>query len=143
MNFSSNKYFSKVIYSDTYVMQKSQMDKSEVDKLEQAIEVHGYRGASKKKHNGVVPIRPDDKELWKSLKKFKEGAQLEHSELLEFFADVKVVAQLEHSELLEFFADVKVVAHVENGNRAIGTIYKNNNGDLLLYLLGFANYNYQ
>ena len=125
MNFNSNKYFSKVIYSDTYVMQKSQMDKSEVDKLEQAIEVHGYRGASKKKHNGVVPIRPDDKELWKSLKKFKEGAQLEHS------------------ELLEFFADVKVVAHVENGNRAIGTIYKNNNGDLLLYLLGFANYNYQ
>ena len=130
MNFNSNKYFSKVIYSDTYVMQKSQMDKSKVDKLEQAIEVHGYRGASKKKHNGVVPIRPDDKELWKSLKKFKEYK----TELFD---------TLQNSELLEFFADVKVVAHVENGNRSIGTIYKNNNGDLLLYLLGFANYNYQ
>ena len=67
-----NQYFSEVIFSETYEQQKTQMDVSEVNKLEQAIEVHGYRGASKKKHNGVVPIRPDDKELWKSLNKFKE-----------------------------------------------------------------------
>ena len=35
----------------------------EFPKLQQAVEVHGYRGASKKKHNGIVPIRPQDKGL--------------------------------------------------------------------------------
>ena len=125
MNFNSNKYFSKIIYANTYIKQKNQMDKSEVDKLEQAIDVHRYRGASKKKHNGVVPIRPEDKELWKAIKKFKDV----NSELL--------------NNSYNFFADIKVVAHVENGNRAIGSIYVNDNNELILYMLGFANYNYQ
>jgi len=104
------------------------MDQSEVSKLEQAIEVHGYRGASKLKHNGVVNIKPDDKELWKSLNKFKE---LEKQLLSK---------TTENGET--FLIDVKVVAHVPNGNRIIGSIYKKEE-DLILYLLGFSNYNYQ
>ena len=125
----TNQYFTKIIYTNTYTKQKEHMDIGEVEKLEQAIEVHGYRGASKKKHNGVVPIRPDDKELWKSLKKFKE---MELNLL---------VTSTQNNE--EHFADVKIVAHVTNGNRAIGTIYKNENDELILYVLGFSNYNYQ
>jgi len=61
-----------VIYTNTYTKQCELMDSKEVDKLEQAIEVHGYRGYSKMKNNGVVNIKPDDKELWKSLEKFKK-----------------------------------------------------------------------
>jgi len=104
------------------------MDKSEVSKLEQAIDVHGYRGASNYKHNGVVNIKPDDKELWKSLNKFKE---LEKQLLLK---------TAENGET--FLIDVKVVAHVPNGNRIVGSIYKKEE-ELILYLLGFSNYNYQ
>jgi len=123
-----NQYFKNVIYSDTYIEQKEHMDLSEVEKLEQAIQVHGYRGPSKKKHNGVVPIRPDDKELWKSLRKFKK---------LEF----ELLKNVDSSNI--HFADVKAVAHISNGNRSIGSIYKNNKGELELYMLGFSNYNYQ
>jgi len=124
----SNQSISKVVFSDTYNQQKDQMDTSEVKKLEQAIYVHGYRGASKKKHNGVVPIRPSDKQLWKSLEKFK----LEEKELLKTA-----------EENYELFNSVKIVAHVTNGNRAIGIIFKTEDDKLILYLLGFSNYNYQ
>jgi len=127
--FINMNKITKTIYSDTYKHQRELMDKSEVNKLEQAIEVHGYRGASKFKHNGVVNIKPDDKELWKSLEKFK---QLEKELLLE---------TKENSE--DFFIDVKIVAHVPNGNRIIGSLYKNSNNELVLYVLGFSNYNYQ
>jgi hypothetical protein len=41
-------------------------------KLEQAAQVHGYRGASKKKHNGIVPIRPADIGLFKTLEKLSK-----------------------------------------------------------------------
>jgi hypothetical protein len=62
---------------------------------EQAAEVHGYRGASKFKHNGVVNIKPDDKQLWKSLKKFKDLEKdllkLATENQKEFFVDVKLV----------------------------------------------------
>lgn len=121
-----NQYFKKVIYTNTYLDQTKQMDKSEVDKLEQAVIVHGYRGASKKKTNGVVPIRDSDSQLWKALKKFKEY----EIELL------KTVVE-------EFVIDVKLVAHITNGNRAIGSLYKDTDGEFVLYVLGFCNYNYQ
>lgn len=123
MNVKPNTHFKEIIYTDTYLNQKELMDEKEVEKLEQAIEVHGYRGSSKGKHNGVVLIKPDDKELLKSLDKFK---------LIE-----------SHRFEGEFFADVKIVAHVTNGNRTIGSIYKNTDGDLILYVLGFSNYNKQ
>lgn len=66
---------SKPIYhsSFTELLNKNMFDtqfiNDEWPKLEQAADVHGYRGASKKKHNGIVPIRPTDKGLLKTLKK--------------------------------------------------------------------------
>src|SRR5689334_19906915 len=106
-----------VVQCNSYLTQRALMDQSEVNKLEQAVDVHGYRGASKFKHNGVVNIKPDDKELWKSLAKFK---------LLN-----KDVLKGEH------VVDVKVVAHVTNGNRIVGCIYRSDDIDTL-YLLGFS-----
>src|SRR5437763_13174469 len=61
----------QVIFTETYAEQKIKMNKSEVEKLEQAIEVHGYRGASKFKHNGVVNLKPTDTQLIKCLERFK------------------------------------------------------------------------
>ncbi len=121
-----NKYFEKVVKTKCYLTQRDNMNESEIKKLEQAIEVHGYRGPSKKRHNGVVPIRPSDKELWKSIRKFKS---LEKVTL--------------NGVNIEFMLDVKIVAHIPNGDRAIGSIYKDSMNNLHLYLLGFSNYNYQ
>ena len=126
---TENQYFNKIVFTDTYKNQREQMDQKEVLKFEQAMQVHGYRGSSKMKHNGVVNIKPIDTQLWKSINKFK---QLETG----LFLDI-------NDEQLIFVADVKAVAHVINGNRAIGSIYKNENNQLVLYMLGFSNYNYQ
>jgi len=115
-----------IIYTDTYKLQRENMDASEVSKLEQAIQVHGYRGASKQKHNGVVNIKPGDKELIKSLNKFKK----------------KELVDIDESKNI-FVIDVKAVAHVPNGNRIVGSLYKNEKNELTLYVLGFSNYNYQ
>ena len=52
---------------------------TEWPKLEQAAEVHGYRGASKKKHNGIVPIRPSDSGLLKTLNKLLKGSSFQHT----------------------------------------------------------------
>lgn len=114
----------KVVYSDTYLVQRPQMDQLEVSKLEQAIAVHGYRGPSKFKHNGVVNIKPNDKQLWKSITKFKEME--------------KTLLPTDN-----FFVDVKVVGHVPNGDRIVGSLYRNTNNEFTLYLLGFSNYNHQ
>lgn len=122
-----DKHFKNIIFLDTYNQQKPQMNISDVEKLEQAIEVHGYRGPSKKKHNGVVPIRPTDNQLWKALDKYKE---LESDKI-----------ELLINNGNEHIADVKIVAHVTTGDRAIGCVYKNNSDDLTLCVLGFANYN--
>ncbi len=56
-----------ITFSDDYVCQKETYDTNEIKKLEDAISIHGYRGASKQKHNGVVPIRPSDTKFWKFL----------------------------------------------------------------------------
>jgi hypothetical protein len=128
MSFSIN--ISETIHTETYKTQRALMDATDVEKLEQAMQVHGYRGKSKGKHNGVVNIKPDDAELWKSLKKFK---QLEDKNVNKLVKDNK----------LTFYTDVKLVAHCPNGNRAIGSLYKNNNNEFILILLGFSNYNYQ
>ena len=114
----------RIIQSATYKHQRGKMEKSEVLKLEQAAEVHGYRGASKKRHNGVVPIRPTDKQLWKCMRRFErtEGS---------------------NGEEYKLFGYVKIVAHIPNGNRAIGKMYTDRAGELVLLLLGFTNYNYR
>ena len=81
-------------------------------KLKQAAEVHGYRGASKKKHNGIVPIRPTDTNLLKTLSQLSKD---------------------DHSNDLP----IKVVAHCLSGNRLVG--YRNSDGNIVIY--GLANYN--
>ena len=68
-------------------------------KLQQAAEVHGYRGASKKKHNGIVPIRPTDKGLFKTLTKLTEKRAF------------KIPPEA---------IPVKAVAHCPSGNRLVG-----------------------
>ncbi len=126
---SDVKQIKQVFFTDNYILQKKQMDVSEVKKLEQAIEVHGYRGQRKKKHNGVVNIKPDDKELWKSLKKYNIIEKTNIDKILE-------------DKKFEYIFDVKIVAHCPNGNRSIGFLYKNELNELFLILLGFTNYNY-
>lgn len=112
-----------IVHTDIYYKQRQQMEQSEVKKLEQAAHVHGYRGPSKKRHNGVVSIRPHDKQLWKSLRQYTK--------------------QFHPPETFKFFADVKVVAHVSSGNRLVGKIYKDTEtNELTLYIFGCANYNY-
>jgi hypothetical protein len=125
-----NQKINHVFMTDNYMEQKKSMNLSEVNKLEQAVDVHGYRGSSKMKHNGVVNIKPDDKQLWKSLNKYNivEGKNME-----------KIIND---NKLIKHY-DVKVVAHCPNGNRGVGTIYKNDKGESALVLLGFANYNHQ
>jgi hypothetical protein len=119
-----------VFMTENYSTQRKSIKESDVDKLEQAIEVHGYRGQSKGKHNGVVNIKPDDKELWKSLNKYHE------------IEKTKIDEYVKENDLTHIF-DVKIVAHCPNGDRGIGILYKNNINELYLVLLGFANYNYQ
>jgi hypothetical protein len=84
-------------------------------KLKQAAEVHGYRGASKKKHNGIVPIRPTDTNLLKTLSQLSKDDPTDHKNDL----------------------PIKVVAHCPSGNRLVG--YLNSNGNIIIY--GLANYN--
>lgn len=110
-----------VVYTDNYKSMKPLYDDSDIAKLEQAIFVHGYYGPSSKKHNGVVPIRPTDKNLWKKLDKYTE---IEKSNL--DFNKYNYTA-------------VKVVAHVPKGDRLIGYMYKDDADKLII--LGVANYN--
>lgn len=91
---------------------------SEVEKLKQAIEVHGYRGPSKKKHNGIVPIRPSDSNLLKTLKILTNRLS----------PDMK--------EKCNTGYPIKVVAHVPTGWRMVG--YRWSNGNILI--LGMANH---
>lgn len=63
--------------------------------------VHGYRGPSKKKHNGIVPVRRTDKGLLKTVKRMTTANKI---------ADV------------DGLLPVKVVAHVPTGNRLVGVL---------------------
>lgn len=89
----------------------------EFPKLQQAAEVHGYRGSSKKKHNGIVPIRPSDKGLLKSLSKLVDEGNKE------------MLNKIKHA------LPIKVVAHVPTGNRLVGYLFEKN-----IYIYGVANY---
>ena len=82
------------------------------------------------KNNGVVNIKPDDKELWKSLEKFKN-------------IEKKTIESNIDKYKLEYYAEVKVVAHCPSGNRSIGTLYRTNDDQFILIMLGFSNYNRQ
>jgi len=108
MSLSYHESFLKdLARHDTIFLEK------EYPKLVQAAEVHGYRGPSKKRHNGVVPIRPTDTNLLKQLTKLVK----------------------EHN-ITDKFSPIKVVAHVPSGNRLIGVKYEN--GDIMI--LGVACY---
>jgi hypothetical protein len=87
-------------------------------KLEQAAQVHGYRGASKKRHNGIVPIRPTDKGLFKTLGRLVKASGAEPPDAKEALP-------------------VKAVAHVTSGNRLVGYMYPALN-KVVFY--GVANY---
>lgn len=114
-----------VIFCPTYVEQKQQMNQSEVEKLEQAIEVHGYRGTSKQKRNGIVNIKATDTQLWKAYNKFLE------------INKPFILQHCDCNSTTNNTIAVKIVAHITNGNRAIGILYQQ---DQKLFLLGFANY---
>src|SRR5947209_5357034 len=90
-----------VRFSEFYDAQRPTLDPREVAKLEQAAQVHGYRGASRKKHNGVVPIQPTDRHL------------------LTFYHKQAAAAPPA--------LPVKVVAHVPSGNRLVAVL---SGGDL-------------
>lgn len=95
---------------------------TEVENLKHAIEVHRYGGPSKKRHNGIVPIRSVDSNLLKILDKLTTRLPNE--------------IKLQCTSALP----IKVVAHVPTGwtnvSRMIG--YRYNNGNILV--LGIANY---
>lgn len=93
-------------------MAASAIDPREAAKLLQAIQVHGYRGPSKKRHNGVVPIRPTDARMIKTLRR-----------------------RLSERPDLAAGLPVKVVAHVPTGNRLIGVLL-----DGRVHLLGVERY---
>jgi len=88
---------------------------TELPKLQQAAEVHGYRGASKKKHNGIVPIRPTDKGLLKTL--------------------ARLVASININ--IDDAFPVKAVAHVPSGNRLVGYMFPTQQK---VIFFGVANY---
>ena len=97
---------------------------SEYPKLAQAMEVHGYRGASRKKHNGVVPIRPSDSGLVRALRKQTQAYAL---------STHKTKAL---DEIIAKGTPIKVVAHVPTGNRLVGYMWNNQ-----ILITGVANYN--
>lgn len=88
----------------------------ELEKLLQAIEVHGYRGPSRRKHNGVVPIRPTDSALIKRLEELRLRTSL----------------KIPPSGAIA----VKAVAHVPSGYRLVG--FRLPDGEILI--LGMGNY---
>lgn len=129
-NSNRSEIIAKIIYTPTYLNQRQYMNNLEVNKLEQAAEVHGYRGSSKCKHNGVVLIKPGDAQLWKSLTKFKKY-------------DDDFISESVKLNNETFYCDVKIVAHCPDGTRAIGTLYRSQTEELILYVVGFSNYSYQ
>lgn len=72
-------------------------------------------GASKKRHNGIVPIRPSDARLLRDLDKFMS---------------------LEDKEKVSDLFPIKVVAHVPSGKRLIGILKDSSH----VYLLGVSRY---
>lgn len=109
----------RIVYDENFMklINERQFDdnflNSEWPKLHQAAEVHGYRGASKKKHNGIVPIRPSDTGLLKTLKRLTKS-----------------------EKNISNAIPIKVVAHVPSGNRLVG--YRFSDGSISIY--GLANY---
>jgi len=99
---------------DAQYYQLGSLDPS-IKKLEQAIYVHGYRGASRRKRNGIVPIRPSDSKLLKDYRKYLSAV------------DIDVPQKV---------TPIKIVAHVTNGDRLIGFL-----ADGKVHILGLSNYN--
>lgn len=116
--------FDTITYSPRYRLQTPLIDAEDLAKLVQAIHVHGYRGPSKQKHNGVVPIRPTDGNLLK-----------------DYFNFLQEIDDQELQLLLREGTPVKVVAHVPDGYRLLGSMYKIGTATHL-YILGISNYSH-
>lgn len=97
----------------SFLQRKQLLQEKDLLKLLAAIDIHQYRGASKKRHNGVVPIRPTDAHLWQE---YASGCGQQPG--------------------LPPGVPVKVVAHVPSGVRLVGRLCGGNT----LYLLGVASY---
>lgn len=113
-------YFKEIKFSKLF--DKEDLTDLEFNKLIEAIHVHGYRGASKMKHNGVVPIRAVYNKLWK---------------------DLEIDMEKESSEIKSQYKNccaVKVVAHVPSGKRLIGYMYNLDDGNYGLYILQTSHY---
>lgn len=93
---------------------------SELEKLRQAAQVHGYRGPSKKKHDGIVPLPGRDSNLWTVLERLSVTLNDE-----------------DRKKYVDNGTAIKVVAHVPSGWRLIG--YRSDLDHSIL-LLGAANY---
>jgi hypothetical protein len=122
MSAASKPTTTTVVYDEEFLKEvETSGDKKFMDnewpKLKQAAEVHGYRGASKGKHNGIVIIRPSDKGLLKTLQKL-------------------VIQRKRLHPPSDKTIPIKVVAHVPSGNRLVGL--RSQNGHIYIY--GVANY---
>lgn len=93
-----------------------------IHKLRNAAIKHGYRGPSNGKRNGIVPIRPSDIQL---LEDYKRSISNLAPDLQSMLKDAK---------------PVKVVAHVPSGNRLIGALYENEEGNRSVYIVSISNY---
>lgn len=101
---------------------KDFIENKEFKKLIDSLYAHGYRGPSKKKHNGVVPIKPTDIRLLNDLQKAMSN---ESKEMQEKFKNC---------------CPIKIVAHVPSGNRLIGYIYNIDTDTTGIYILGCSHY---
>jgi hypothetical protein len=115
----------EILFSPQYLQDRSKHDPKTIEKLEQAMEVHGYRGASKKKHNGVVNLKPTDNALVRTL----QSNQLQDDAWLATNRANKT-----------FVANVKVVAHCPDGTRAVGCLFKDEHNVHSLLVHGISNY---
>lgn len=115
-NITYEESFIEDIKKETIYDKQFQFD--DWPKLEQAAQVHNYRGPSKKKHNGIVPIRPSDKGLLKTLNKLSKNFKWNDK-----------IGQI----------PIKVVAHCPSGNRLVGYRY-NDNANYFIHIFGLANY---
>jgi len=116
MSIEYNPKFLKLLNDKSWTEDYTSED---IEKLRQAIEVHGYREASKGKHNGIVPIRPTDYNLINTLNRL-----------------IKELPEEIRTKCTTGFP-IKVVAHVSTGWRMIGYRWSNGN----IYIIGMGNYN--
>ena len=123
-----NKQFDQIVYSPNFENRISDIKDNELSKLQEAITVHGYRGPSKKKHNGVVPIRPTDKNLFKYHRIYLEGEDKEVQK--DFYVNLNSRALTPH-------LGAKVEIRLYNGQIIVGYLEMANNRSIKISQLKY------